>query len=193
MFGLKTNNQRFPFLRDIGDLPKTRRNIHSIVLHHTAGNPMDTAEQIDHIHRTRKDPFYMIGYHFVVLRNGMIQIGRPLGRTPASVRGKNKGTVAMVMTGNYNIEPIPHRLDPQARAAGLLAAALLSEYSLFTVKFHRDLGQSDCPGLNLTHKIVDGYVNHISERYYQWAEWYFNHANSFNQLYPGYKFVERNK
>jgi hypothetical protein len=181
--------QRFPILHDIAGIPRTKRHIHSVVMHHTAGHPMDTAEDIDTIHRNRLRPFRMIGYHFVVLRNGLIQIGRPVTKIPASVSGQNTGTIAFVMCGNFSEEPIPTRLDPQARAAGLLAAELISWYEDPTLALHREMAATECPGKNFKRETIDNYVGFVLKHYEEWRAWYLEHVRAFDLLHPDFVYT----
>jgi len=198
MFGLKPEQQKFTFLGDVRDINDMEldRKITAIHFHHTAGYPWDTAEDIDREHkkRTYTDSnghtryWSGIGYHFPVLKNGIIQVGRNINKTPASVTGHNTGAVAMVMTGNFSVKPMPHRLDPQARAAGLLAAFLILKFDV-PFLFHRDLASTECPGKNMEHDVVLKYVDHVMDNMSEWGRWYADHVIAFNSLYPGYKFT----
>lgn len=47
----------------------------------------------------------MIGYHFVVRRNGRIEIGRPIDMVGAHVKGNNKRTIGICWIGRNNITP----------------------------------------------------------------------------------------
>ena len=40
-----------------------------------------------------------VGYHFFIKKDGTLQEGRPLNRTPAAQRGHNTGTIAICLHG----------------------------------------------------------------------------------------------
>lgn len=46
-----------------------------------------------------------IGYHFVVRRNGAIEVGRPIEKIGAHVEGKNRDSIGIVWVGRDHIEP----------------------------------------------------------------------------------------
>jgi len=198
MFNLTPPEQKFVLLgdvRDVNELGRTQ-NTEAIHFHHTAGHPMATAEQIDKLHkkRTYKDSqgniknWSGIGYHFVILENGLIQLGRNFNKTPASIGGHNSHAIAMVMTGNFSEKPMPTRLDPQARAAGLLAAFLIIEFDA-PFLFHSDLASTECPGLNMDHEVVMKYIDHVMSNLTDWGRWYADHVIAFNSLHPGFRYT----
>ena len=168
------------------------------MFHHT-GAAVDkvgvqTAERIDEWHRNRVPPFKMIGYHYVVLRNGLIQIGRPIGITPASVKDQNTGTVAVVMNGNFMVEDTPDILNPQARAAGLLITFLRRIYELkqqrpLVFRVHKEMAATDCPGDNLPPDSIRAYLDFVRPREGVWREWYVKHVAEFALYNPGFDYV----
>jgi len=90
--------------------------------------------------------------HYVVLENGVIQLGRSIEKNPASATGHNQGAIAVVATGNFSERPMPHRLDPQARAVGLLVAFLVISHDV-PLYFHRDLANMPIPSARETTLI----------------------------------------
>jgi len=188
MFGLTPKKQKFKLVTTIADVPESRRNpIHTIVMHHTASAPDVTAETIEQWHIARG--FSTIGYHFLVLRNGLIQVGRDVDKIPASVKGHNKGTVAFAVVGNFSIESCPTRLDPQARATGLLIAKLMSQYLDADFKFHRELTSTECPGNFLLKTVVESYAKFVRGQFMDWSDWYDGHVEAFDSLHPGFKYT----
>jgi hypothetical protein len=51
---------------------------HLLVCHHTSEDPACGREQIDELYR--KTGFMSLPYHFVVKRDGVVQLGRPIER-----------------------------------------------------------------------------------------------------------------
>ena len=60
-------------------IPKLRRVTQRIIIHHSASRGNEDAATIHRWHLSRG--WAGIGYHFVILRNGEIQAGRPENRT----------------------------------------------------------------------------------------------------------------
>ena len=80
---------------------KPEREVDRVFLHCSAS---DNAEHddIQIIRRWHTDPepqgrgWSDVGYHFFIRKDGEIQEGRPLTRTPAAQAGHNTGTIAIV-------------------------------------------------------------------------------------------------
>jgi len=118
--------------------PKT---ITHIVVHHSA-SPLDTdVEEIRRWHMERG--FSDIGYHKIITNDGIIHEARPENIVPASVKGKNKGTVAVCLTGNFD-RYMPTEF--QLIALQLQILKWKEVYPTAKVVGHRDLGSSECPG-----------------------------------------------
>ena len=75
------------------------RKIDLIVIHCSAtrAGKNYTAADIDRWHRERG--FSMIGYHFVVLRNGTVETGRPLTQPGAHCKGHNSTSIGVCYIG----------------------------------------------------------------------------------------------
>lgn len=81
-----------------------KRQISEIIVHHTDTyeNQHVDAYDIDQWHRSRKtDPFSEIGYHFLILRNGEIQIGRNIDKIGAHAKtgGHNTYSIGIAFVG----------------------------------------------------------------------------------------------
>ncbi|MEZ8943693.1 N-acetylmuramoyl-L-alanine amidase [Vibrio sp. 10N.247.311.12] len=95
-----------------------------------------------------------VGYHFVIRRNGDVQLGRPLSQTGAHVKGHNKGNIGVCLVGGCNAELQPEdnfTLAQRKALFGLMAA--LQEQFLISdenVKGHKDWGVNKaCPVLKI--------------------------------------------
>lgn len=42
-----------------------------------------------------------VGYHFFIRQNGLLEIGRPIEKIPASAKGHNQDTVAICLSGKH--------------------------------------------------------------------------------------------
>ena len=130
--------------------PKTRDVTDMIVLHHT-GNPTDddlSAAEIDASHKGQG--WTCIGYHYVIRKDGMVEIGRPHWTVGAHAYGENSHTIGIHVCGNFEIgEPT----DAQIESLAMLLANLCTDYGLPIdrdhIVGHRELMSTACPGENL--------------------------------------------
>jgi N-acetylmuramoyl-L-alanine amidase len=133
------------------------RDINEIVVHCTATNPTwyadkDAADVVKEIRRwhTQERGWSDIGYHFVVHRNGQIAGGRPITRTGAHTRGRNKGSIGIALVGGRGGAADDAFLDnfteDQARELKDLIAGLQQEFpTINTVSGHNDYASKACP------------------------------------------------
>lgn len=80
------------------------RRIDYIVVHASATKPsMDVG--VDEIREWHlKRDFNDIGYHFVIRRNGAIEIGRPLDKPGAHVKNYNSNSIGICLVGGMKEE-----------------------------------------------------------------------------------------
>lgn len=137
-----------------------------IVIHHT-GNPVDDDLSAEQIHASHQAQGWAgIGYHFVVRKDGTIELGRPDWAVGAHAYGFNGKSIAVHACGNFNLaEPT----EAQINALPMLIADICDAYGLVAsdsiVVGHRDLMATECPGNNL-YKQLDTIRGN--------AEWYRN-------------------
>ena len=128
-----------------------------IVVHHI-GMPNNDDVSAETVHQWHLNNGWAgIGYHFLIRKDGTIEEGRPLGTVGAHVYGENRHTVGINLAGNFELA-VP--TDAQQHAAAHLIAALCTIYQLDpawqnTVKGHRDLGATVCPGRYLYAQMAD--------------------------------------
>ena len=138
--------------------PKTRDMTDMIVLHHT-GNPMDddlSAAEIDASHKGQG--WTCIGYHYVIRKDGTVEIGRPHWTVGAHAYGENSHTIGIHVCGNFEIgEPT----DEQIESTAMLLANICTDYGLTIdrdhIVGHRELMSTACPGDNL-YEMMDTIV-----------------------------------
>jgi len=112
-----------------------------ITIHCTATKPSFNcgADVIDQMHKARG--WSMIGYHYVIRRNGMIEEGRPESRQGAGVRGHNSNNLHISWEGGLNEEtgkPEDNRTDEQKIALVSLIRDITARYSIEDIRGHRD-------------------------------------------------------
>ena len=78
------------------------RPIERVFIHCSASDhpDHDSVKVIDEWHRERG--WNGVGYHYVIVKSGDIEVGRPLEVTPAAQRGNNSGTIAICVTGLHH-------------------------------------------------------------------------------------------
>ena len=121
-----------------------------IVVHHT-GTPNDDDLSAEDIHRMHQaEGWAGCGYHYIVRKNGSIEIGRPDWAVGAHAWGENSHSIGVHVCGNFEIG-VP--TAEQIESAAYLIGWLCDEYDLIPnsnhVKGHCDLMATACPGKNL--------------------------------------------
>jgi N-acetylmuramoyl-L-alanine amidase len=130
------------------------RSIHEIVVHCSAtpaGKPF-TATDIDQWHRSRG--WDGIGYHFVVLLDGAIQLGRPIEKPGAHVAGHNSNSIGICYIGGMNSDNTQAEntlTQRQADALELVIRGLMSHFPEARVLGHRDFPKvaKACPSFDV--------------------------------------------
>jgi hypothetical protein len=140
-----------------------------IVVHHSALTREDvlqypgpvTAETIDSLHEKRGfrvlywGKIYHIGYHYLILPNGVIQSGRPEHCVGSHTRGYNSA-LGICLVGNFSSRENsqespgnPQPTDAQMRALESLIRDISRRYGISCDKVHRhdELNpKTQCPG-----------------------------------------------
>lgn len=112
------------------------REINAIVIH-CAYTPVDMdigAAEIKnwHVHDNR---WRDIGYHYVIRRNGTVELGRPLSEPGAHVAGHNQKTIGICLVGG---KPDDNFTATQMAALGALVVELRRQFPDAAIKGHRD-------------------------------------------------------
>lgn len=88
--------------------PPTDRAV-SVIVVHCAATRLGEDDHVDaaeirgwHIAPPRN--YRDIGYHYVIRRDGVVEVGRPIGDIGAHVAGHNTGTVGVCLVGGYNAD-----------------------------------------------------------------------------------------
>lgn len=117
------------------------RRIDEIVIHCSATNPLHNigAAEIDEWHKARG--WDGIGYHYVIRRNGALELGRPLEKPGAHTYGHNKHSIGVCYVGglNYYDRPQDNRTPAQKKTLLVLLQALRSVFTDARIVGHRDL------------------------------------------------------
>lgn len=124
-----------------GSLTKRTRT-DMIVLHHADAKKC-TAQDIHNWHLSRG--WTGIGYNFFVRKDGQIYRGRPEDVVGAHAANYNSKSIGVCFEGDFTEETMP---KAQLEAGKELVAYLKDKYKITSVKGHRDLMATDCPGKN---------------------------------------------
>ena len=123
------------------------RKITKIILHCSATREGQafTAKDIDRWHR--RQGFQMIGYHYVILLDGTVEIGRPEEKPGAHTYGHNANSIGICYIGGLDQDgkPCDTRTPQQRQAMKQLIADLLRKFPNATVHGHREFANKDCP------------------------------------------------
>ena len=127
-----------------------RAETDQVVIHHT-GNPTDddlSAAEINASHKACG--WSCIGYHYVIRKDGTVEIGRPHWTVGAHAYMQNSHTIGIHVCGNFEIgEPTSEQIESLA----MLLANLCTDYGLPIdrdhIVGHRELMSTACPGRNL--------------------------------------------
>jgi N-acetylmuramoyl-L-alanine amidase len=115
------------------------REIREIVIHATMTDEDLHIRDLDRKHR--KAGWNGCGYHFVIPRDGVTEVGRHVDTSGAHVRGFDKYSIGICMVGNVEFTL------PQWSALTSLVRSLSVAYPNARVMGHRDCPRTDttCP------------------------------------------------
>lgn len=127
------------------------RLLDEIVVHCTATKGDDRGDvSVDEVRRWHTSPprsWSDVGYHYLIRRDGTIEVGRQLSRSGAHVRGHNATTIGIAYSGGIDPdtgEPTDTRTDDQRDALFALIVSLVRVFP--TIKGIR--GHRDFPGVS---------------------------------------------
>lgn len=87
-----------------------------------------------------------IGYHYVIRRNGDVDLGRPVKRPGAHAKGYNMKSIGICLVGGL---PDFNYTRPQMKRLEDLISTLLEEFPEAEVCGHNELSGKDCPQFNV--------------------------------------------
>ena len=130
------------------------RSISLLIIHCSAVRPgqQSSAKDIDLWHRQRG--WRMIGYHYVVRRNGTVEKGRTEETTGAHCVGHNAHSIGICYEGGLDKDgnPADTRTPAQKRTLENLLRSLATDYPEAEIIGHRDLPwvKKSCPCFDVT-------------------------------------------
>ena len=134
-------------------LAATARPINEIIIHCAAtpeGRWFDRAD-VNSWHKQRG--WEMIGYHYLVLLDGSIVVGRPIGMIGAHVENHNTGTIGVCYIGGLTRDgkkPKDTRTPEQRIALQWLVSSLKTLHRIKRrAKGHNEYAQKACPSFSV--------------------------------------------
>jgi N-acetylmuramoyl-L-alanine amidase len=133
----------------------TNKPIKHLVVHCSATKPSQVVDITDIDRWHRQKGYLKVGYHYVILRDGEVQKGRPDTEVGAHVQGHNTGTLGICLVGGLNEKTgksEANYTDEQYAALSGLLFKLQLEHPDADVKGHRDFPKvhKDCPCFNVS-------------------------------------------
>lgn len=127
------------------------RNLEMIIIHCSATpSNMDIGvEEIRKWHLERG--FSDIGYHYVIRRDGELEVGRPINTPGAHCKGHNARSIGVCLVGGVDkyagkLVASCNFTELQWNALDLLVTSLLGKYpSIQSVHGHNEFAAKDCP------------------------------------------------
>ncbi|MGR3967840.1 lysozyme [Pseudomonas sp. 910_23] len=131
---------------------KDRDRTDLIVIHCSATGPKSDIGKREITQWHLKRNFVTIGYHYVIRRDGSIEVGRRETEIGAHVAGHNSNSVGVCMVGGVDTQgkPSDNFTVPQYETLKVLLGQLKARYESARIVGHRDLS----PDLNGDGKIT---------------------------------------
>ena len=127
------------------------RSINLLVVH-CSDTPSEMDIGVNEIRRwhVEDNGWSDIGYHYVIRRNGDVEIGRPLDRSGAHTKGYNANSIGVCLVGRDFFT------SEQFLALAVLYRTILGFYPNIDFAGHRDLDSNKtCPNFEVA-EILDG-------------------------------------
>lgn len=130
-----------------------------IVVHSSQTTPEEdlSAKDIDGLHR--KDGLFNIGFHFVIKRDGTVEVGRDIDTCGVHVETKgdvsNQNSIGICLVGGMNLKG---QLDcnytlAQFKSLTELIVELQSKYDKVLVISRRDVTDTSCPNFEISELV----------------------------------------
>ena len=122
-----------------------------------------TVEQIDRMHKQRE--FAMIGYHYVIYRDGSIHRGRPERYSGAHTTDHNSISIGVCYIGgvaNDGKTPNDTRTPEQKRALIELVHWLCGRFPYAAIHGHREFANKACPSFDVQRWLVEEYEPRVA-------------------------------
>lgn len=134
------------------------RKIDTIIIHCAATKPsMDIgAKEIDGWHRAKG--YFGIGYHYVIRRNGEVELGRPLEQAGAHAKDHNTTSIGICLVGGIDDRGKPECNFTAAQWDELkkLVTDLKGRFGDLKIIGHNDVAAKACPCFSVAAWLAGG-------------------------------------
>ena len=132
-----------------------------IIVHHSASKTGDAPT----FHKWHTDWGWVgIGYHYVILKDGTIQRGRPETAIGAHTKGHNSNSIGICCVGYYHGNKEKSMPEAQKEALVELIRNIRKKYSpSMKIYGHRDFNATSCPGDNFPFAEIVALVDKKDE------------------------------
>ena len=129
---------------------KPSRKVHRVFIHCSASDHAhhDNIDTIKSWHLARG--FSDVGYHFFIQKDGTLEYGRDIEKTPAAQKGHNLYTLAICMHGLKEENFTESQFDTLKK----LASQIEHNYENISFHGHCEVSKKACPVFNYT-KVLD--------------------------------------
>lgn len=123
--------------------------IRQIVIHHSATTSGSAAAYAKYHIEARGWPG--IGYHFVIDKDGTINLTNYLETVSYHVSGQNTRSIGVCLTGNFDVQ---QPTTPQLNSLVRLIRHLGTRFGQLPIKEHNDFAAKSCPGENVSADYI---------------------------------------
>lgn len=127
------------------------RDINKIIIHCADTKPsMDIGvKEIDSWHKQRG--WSGVGYHFIIRKDGSVELGRPIEKIGAHCKGYNRDSIAICWVGGYG--GVDDRNEEQIESMHSLVQALQHDFPAATVHGHNEFSSKSCPNFDVSKEF----------------------------------------
>lgn len=121
----------------------------NLIVVHCSATPASMDIGVEEIRRWHVDGngWSDIGYHYVIRRDGAVELGRPVDKMGAHAKGYNGASLGVCMIGGLNDDgdPDANFTAAQYDALELVYRALAQSHPITDTVGHRDISSKSCP------------------------------------------------
>lgn len=136
------------------------RKINTIIIHCSATRPSQDIGKVEIESWHKKLGWLGIGYHYIIRRDGSVEIGRDIAVTGAHTKGHNVGSVGICMVGgvtekDVNIAEDNFNLEQYEALENLIRELKQNYPTIRTIKGHGDYANKACPSFDVADFVAE--------------------------------------
>ena len=87
-----------------------------------------------------------IGYHYVIRKDGTLEVGRPIEQIGSHCYGQNTGSIGVCYVGGYG--GVDDRTEEQKKTMKTLITTLRHDFGFLSVHGHNEYSEKSCPNFD---------------------------------------------